>query len=202
MTSRRFETRQVSSRRFALTPLRLVWLGLALLGAAVAREAGVSPAAPYHHFKDKSDLLEAVAHEGWDLLNDQMTKARASQTSVRDKLTSLGVAYVRFAHDEPAVLVHRRPSLVVESARQRGRGGIEIDVRTPQLAGRHGEQRTKGGRVEVHLYADLRAVVMDGHRFQVHPAQTALEGPHARAARFAQIQAVAEVDDERDGRRR
>ena len=29
---------------------------------AVAREAGVSPAAPYHHFKDKSDLLEAVAH--------------------------------------------------------------------------------------------------------------------------------------------
>ena len=36
MSSRRFETRQVSSRRFALTPLRLVWLGLALLGAAVA----------------------------------------------------------------------------------------------------------------------------------------------------------------------
>lgn len=29
---------------------------------AVAREAGVSPAAPYHHFKDKNDLLEAVAH--------------------------------------------------------------------------------------------------------------------------------------------
>ena len=70
---------------------------------AVAREAGVSPAAPYHHFKDKSDLLEAVAHEGWDLLNDQMTKARASQTSVRDKLTSLGVAYVRFARDNPAL---------------------------------------------------------------------------------------------------
>ena len=60
---------------------------------AVAREAGVSPAAPYHHFKDKSDLLEAVAHEGWDLLNDQMTKARASQTSVRDKLTALGADF-------------------------------------------------------------------------------------------------------------
>ena len=28
---------------------------------AVAREAGVSPAAPYHHFKDKSELLEEVA---------------------------------------------------------------------------------------------------------------------------------------------
>ena len=32
---------------------------------AVAREAGVSPAAPYHHFKDKSELLQAVADEGW-----------------------------------------------------------------------------------------------------------------------------------------
>ncbi|MDP1643250.1 MAG: helix-turn-helix domain-containing protein, partial [Phenylobacterium sp.] len=30
---------------------------------AVAREAGVSPAAPYHHIKDKSELLDAVAHE-------------------------------------------------------------------------------------------------------------------------------------------
>ena len=70
---------------------------------AVAREAGVSPAAPYHHFKDKGELLDAVAHEGWDLLNELMTAARASQTSVRDKLTSLGVAYVRFARDNPAL---------------------------------------------------------------------------------------------------
>ncbi|MDZ4318073.1 MAG: helix-turn-helix domain-containing protein, partial [Phenylobacterium sp.] len=36
---------------------------------AVAREAGVSPAAPYHHFKDKSELLDAVAHEGWEKLD-------------------------------------------------------------------------------------------------------------------------------------
>ena len=31
---------------------------------AVAREAGVSPAAPYHHFKDKDELLSAIAREG------------------------------------------------------------------------------------------------------------------------------------------
>src|SRR6478609_3661644 len=70
---------------------------------AVAREAGVSPAAPYHHFKDKGELLDAVAHEGWDLLNELMTQARASHDSVRDKLTALGVAYVRFARDNPAL---------------------------------------------------------------------------------------------------
>ena len=70
---------------------------------AVAREAGVSPAAPYHHFKDKGELLDAVAHEGWDLLNDLMTAARANEDSVRTKLTALGVAYVRFARDNPAL---------------------------------------------------------------------------------------------------
>ena len=58
---------------------------------AVAREAGVSPAAPYHHFKDKGELLDAVAHEGWDMLNDLMPQARAKRNSVRDKLTALGV---------------------------------------------------------------------------------------------------------------
>ena len=64
---------------------------------AVAREAGVSPAAPYHHFKDKGELLEAVAAEGWDLLNESLAAARKSANSVKDKLTALGVAYVVFA---------------------------------------------------------------------------------------------------------
>ncbi len=43
---------------------------------AVAREAGVSPAAPYHHFKDKGELLDAVAHEGWAALDVALTDAR------------------------------------------------------------------------------------------------------------------------------
>ena len=70
---------------------------------AVAREAGVSPAAPYHHFKDKGELLDAVAHEGWDLLNESLSAARKSAHSVKDKLTALGVAYVVFARDNPSL---------------------------------------------------------------------------------------------------
>ena len=42
---------------------------------AVAREAGVSPAAPYHHFKDKSELLDAVAQEGWHALGEAIAGA-------------------------------------------------------------------------------------------------------------------------------
>ena len=70
---------------------------------AVAREAGVSPAAPYHHFKDKGELLEAVAQEGWEMLNQALTTARARAHSVHDKMTGLGVAYVCFARDNPSL---------------------------------------------------------------------------------------------------
>lgn len=70
---------------------------------AVAREAGVSPAAPYHHFKDKGELLDAVAMEGWDALGEALSKAR-EQTAPGDIVVAeLGVAYVCFARDNPAL---------------------------------------------------------------------------------------------------
>ena len=70
---------------------------------AVAREAGVSPAAPYHHFKDKGELLDAVAHEGWHALDVALTAARAKSVDSKERMTSLGVAYVCFARDNPAL---------------------------------------------------------------------------------------------------
>ena len=70
---------------------------------AVAREAGVSPAAPYHHFKDKAELLDAVAHEGWEMLDDALVKGRKEDESVRERIASIGVAYVCFARDNPAL---------------------------------------------------------------------------------------------------
>jgi AcrR family transcriptional regulator len=70
---------------------------------AVAREAGVSPAAPYHHFKDKGELLDAVALEGWDELGDAIAAARASVADPRAAITEIGVAYVGFARRNPAL---------------------------------------------------------------------------------------------------
>lgn len=70
---------------------------------AVAREAGVSPAAPYHHFKDKNELLNAIAQQGWQAMKTNITAARAGAHSVREKLAEIGVAYVRFARDHPAL---------------------------------------------------------------------------------------------------
>lgn len=70
---------------------------------AVAREAGVSPAAPYHHFKDKGELLDAVAQEGWQKLDEVLADAKAKAPNIREAMTSLGVAYVCFARDNPAL---------------------------------------------------------------------------------------------------
>jgi AcrR family transcriptional regulator len=68
---------------------------------AVAREAGVSPAAPYHHFKDKSDLLSAIAEAGFEALGDSIKAAVA--VDAETKMSTMGVAYVRFARENPAL---------------------------------------------------------------------------------------------------
>ncbi|HEY3800730.1 MAG TPA: TetR family transcriptional regulator [Caulobacteraceae bacterium] len=70
---------------------------------AVAREAGVSPAAPYHHFKDKTELLEAVAHEGWEALGEAIAEARRTAVTPGDALSDIGIAYLRFARENPAL---------------------------------------------------------------------------------------------------
>jgi AcrR family transcriptional regulator len=67
---------------------------------AVARQAGVSPAAPYHHFKDKSELLDAVAKEGWAMLS--VAVLAATQASPGDRLAPT-IAYVTFARSHPAL---------------------------------------------------------------------------------------------------
>lgn len=64
----------------------------------LARRAGVSHAAPTHHFGDKAGLLTALATEGYNLLAEALTAARAVTGSFLD----VGVAYVRFAADRRA----------------------------------------------------------------------------------------------------
>ncbi|MFE2019264.1 TetR/AcrR family transcriptional regulator [Streptomyces sp. NPDC059499] len=60
----------------------------------LARRAGVSHAAPAHHFKDRTGLLTAIAAEGYTLFADALTAA--------PDLRERGVAYVRFAAGHPA----------------------------------------------------------------------------------------------------
>lgn len=70
---------------------------------AVAREAGVSPAAPYHHFKDKQELMTAVGTEGFGRLTEAMRHARDKAADPHAALSAIGVAYVCFARENPAL---------------------------------------------------------------------------------------------------
>jgi AcrR family transcriptional regulator len=63
----------------------------------VARRAGVSHNAPYRHFRDKEDLLAALAAEGFDRLTTAMTEAAKSATSSLERLRLSGRGYVEFA---------------------------------------------------------------------------------------------------------
>ena len=65
----------------------------------VARRAGVSHGAPYHHFDNRDALFAAVAERGFTGLLGAMTGA-AGATS-RDQLVAICEAYVEFAAHHP-----------------------------------------------------------------------------------------------------
>ena len=68
----------------------------------VARDVGVSPAAPYAHFRNKAALIQAVGAQGFGRLADAMA-AEARAAAAGDALRALGRGYVRFAVRHPAL---------------------------------------------------------------------------------------------------
>jgi AcrR family transcriptional regulator len=69
---------------------------------AVARRAGVSPAAPYRHYADREALVSAVAAVGYRELAGRLAAADPFP-STPEQLASVAVAYVQFALDRPAL---------------------------------------------------------------------------------------------------
>ena len=70
---------------------------------AVARRAGVSQAAPYHHFPDKDALLAALGAEGFDALDRAMRERMEGLGDPAQRLVASGVGYVAFAVENPAL---------------------------------------------------------------------------------------------------
>jgi len=71
--------------------------------AEAARFAGVSPAAPYRHFRDRDELMANVALRGFEQFAAAL--ARAWDDGRPDEFTALdrlGKAYLEFARTEPA----------------------------------------------------------------------------------------------------
>lgn len=68
---------------------------------SVAKRAGVSHAAPAHHFGDAGGLLTALAAEGFRQFIAAMERREAEGRF--PPLESAGLGYVDFAHDRPAL---------------------------------------------------------------------------------------------------
>jgi AcrR family transcriptional regulator len=71
--------------------------------AEAARWAGVSPAAPYRHFRDRDELLASIALRGFNLFEAALARVwDDGRPDVFVAFDRLGKAYLNFARTEPA----------------------------------------------------------------------------------------------------
>ena len=117
----------------------------------LARRAGVSHAAPAHHFGDRTGLLTAVAAEGYELLADELRGAADAG------FLEVGVAYVRFAvaHRAHFSVMFRPELLRTEDAALLAARAVTADL----LYGSGGDRRAVEAGVAawsiVHGFATL-----------------------------------------------
>ena len=69
----------------------------------VARRAGVTHQAPYHHFADRESILAELVTHGFGELERRLARAHARSAAPQATLVASGVAYVVFALDNPGV---------------------------------------------------------------------------------------------------
>jgi AcrR family transcriptional regulator len=66
-----------------------------------ARRAGVSPSAPYRHFKDREEVLGELCRRGFALFGQRLQAASVSAGDPAEALRRMGPAYLAFAREEP-----------------------------------------------------------------------------------------------------
>lgn len=162
----------------------------------VARRAGVSHQAPYHHFSDREAILAAVVEEGFGKLGAALRAALDPSTPLRARTVAVGLAYVDFALAHPGHFkVMFRPELVPlhkhDSAREAGDDAFGV---LQQLVALHAPGR-KGAAAEVAsslhwaVVHGLAVLLVDG------PLGAGLPGParhqHARAVLEAFVDGLA-----------
>ena len=173
--------------------------------AEAARFAGVSPAAPYRHFRDRDELMASVALRGFEQFEAAL--ARAWDDGRPDAFTALdrlGKAYLEFARAEPAFYSamfearrsRRRQSRAAGSQRARfrrvarrrrqdlrrnarGRPPAGLDGRAPHLG--HGARRRFA--VWTRRWRATRAADVAGRNFWKRTCWSICEGSGSNAAR-------------------
>jgi AcrR family transcriptional regulator len=95
--------------------------------AEAARSAGVSPAAPYRHFRDRDELLASIAQQGFEQFEAALAAAwDDGRPDTPSAFQRVGKAYLAFAREHPAYYsamfesglpLENNPALLVASER-------------------------------------------------------------------------------------
>jgi AcrR family transcriptional regulator len=94
--------------------------------AEAARQAGVSPAAPYRHFRDREALLAEVAHRGFVQFEQALAEAwNGGRPDPTTALLAVGGAFLAFARKEPAYYAAMFESGVALSSNPELRGAAD-----------------------------------------------------------------------------
>lgn len=115
---------------------------------ALARDLGVSHAAPSRHFKDRATLLAALATEGHQRLTDALnTAADAVGDDPVARYNALGCEVIRFALRNPAYFsaihhpeVQRHSARALEEARVAYGETVRAAAAAAQAAGWHPDE--------------------------------------------------------------
>jgi AcrR family transcriptional regulator len=130
----------------------------------LAREVGVSHGAPRRHFPDRQALLDALAHDGFARLGDELRGAvDGAGEDFRARLQATAAAYVRFATRDAALL--------------------EL-----MFAGKHGEQAGALNDAAERAFAVLLELIEQG---QVEGALERGEPERVGLVLFATVQGIA-----------
>jgi AcrR family transcriptional regulator len=96
---------------------------------SVAKRAGVSHAAPAHHFGDVGGLLTALAVEGFQRFLAAMEGRESSVTTAEDRAVGAGLGYLDFALQRPAlfrlIFSSRKPDFATPELHEAGRAAYQ-----------------------------------------------------------------------------
>lgn len=130
----------------------------------LAREAGVSHAAPSKHFRDRRALLDALAESGFHRLTETLAAAVSTAApDARDRFAALASAYVGFALAHPALLALMYGTKHAPGAPERltaaGRASMDLTVRVVAEAQAAGDIRSgNADRVALVAFATFHGV--------------------------------------------
>ena len=178
--------------------------------ADAARMAGVSPAAPYRHFRDRDELLSSIAQRGFEQFEALLTQAwDDGRPDTVTAFERVGKAYLAFARNEPAfysamfesgVPVDLNPTLLAAS--ERAFAHHPRRRRTPGGAGAAGRAAAAGDDDGAAHLVDVARRGLAVRARRCGAAQAADVGGRSARSRGADLSARSRLSDRSQARER